>query len=217
MQVGAANQSVAAYLLARRNGGGYGGWMLRAETSGLGTTRLLGGDNNATVQRVSTASVTPGVLTSVVGVFTTNTATFAGNAADIYVNGALSNGASSTANNAPYYPCGVAPCTLTAGNESALGAGTWFVGTYMLIELYPVGLLPEEIVTLGKGRLQRPGLSRARTAWWPLDECPDGTQGGGFTVRDVSGNGRHGSVSAGANGTGQWCYASTLSIPWGPH
>lgn len=202
-----------AYVLDRRiSPGSAGGWMLRLEGSNVLRVRVLDVGNIASVERTTVSTIADGTFKSMVATLTTNTTIGGGNDVAIYTNGVFDTTGTGTAN--PYSPCPTG-CPLTAGQISDLLGTLWFGGTIELIEIYPGGLSANEIATLGLSRLQRPGLSRARTVLWSLDQCTMGASSGGAIMRDRSGNGRDGTVSSGNNGTGATCTGSRLSLPWG--
>jgi hypothetical protein len=85
------------------------------------------------------------------------------------------------------------------------------------LRTYNVALSAAEIATLALSHLMDPGLTEAPTAFWPLDDCADGTSAHGLTLRDRSGNGRHLTADRSTNATGVTCRASDiLSYTWGP-
>ena len=81
--------------------------------------------------------------------------------------------------------------------------------------VFATGLPPAEIEQMALGRLRRPTRTPA-DAYWPLEDCGDGTSGHTVVFRDVSGwdqplTGHHGGNAAGLD-----CLANGhLSRPWG--
>lgn len=210
--------SLVQYLIARRQfqTGPSGGWMARVDTNGTVTVRILDGGNIAAAESGTTGTVTDGALRNLVMILNTDAITSAGNAVFLWLNG-VSDTVTRARSGNPYVPC-LSPCPLTGGGLSD-ASSEWMTGTFQAIEIYPGALSANEIETLGTSRLQRPGLSRARLASWPLDTCPagaSGTSSNGVILPDRSGNGRDGVIATGANATGATCVASELSIPWGP-
>ena len=79
------------------------------------------------------------------------------------------------------------------------------------VRYYPTALPNADLQWLAHSRLRGAGRTPA-SAYWPLDDCPDGDSGNGVTFKDRSGNNRD---ATGASGGGT-CRASTyLAWPWG--
>jgi Concanavalin A-like lectin/glucanases superfamily len=208
----------SGYLFGRRNvSPNDGGWFLRNDpTSGVYTARIQSGNATA-AQRTSTTNLHTGTMQSLVAVFTTNTTTTASNDVALYANGVDESGAL-VGGAGPYTVC-QGTCTLTTGasSEVAVGNGTWWgPGLIEYLAIYQGALTPSEVLTVSRGRLQRPALTRTLLGQWPLDTCPAGTDAHTVTFPDRSGNGLDGVGDHGAGGTFACDRNVSLSIPWGP-
>jgi hypothetical protein len=132
------------YIVNKRyaGGGGVGGWMLRVDSAGTLTARVLD-DNNTPVAGRSTLSTThlDGTWRFLAIVFTTNTAASAGNNVDLYVNGQPDGGAQDTTGGV--YVVNTLP--LVFGNASDLAAGNSLVGALDDIRLVNYGLSAAEV------------------------------------------------------------------------
>jgi hypothetical protein len=132
---------------------------------------------------------------------------FASGVLSLYVNGVLSSSISSIGTISD----------LSNPIRLCVGAGDpgWSGDRASEVKYYNVPVPDAEIETQGKSRLRTAGRTPP-TAYWPLQDCADGTSGNGVTFADRSGQGRPATGNAGANTTGLTCRASEhLSHPWG--
>lgn len=99
---------------------------------------------------------------------------------------------------------------LTLGSEEGKG---YFGGSITDFAVYSVELTAQEVAQLHNSDVKRMPLQVSPSnlvAYWPLDDCADGTSGDGVTFRDQSGNGNNGTGNDGANNTGLTCEAEQV-------
>jgi len=92
--------------------------------------------------------------------------------------------------------------------NSWTGGGPSINGTIAGVRTYPTRLSTAEIATLGKSRLIDPLVSASPSAFWPMDDCPDGSPRDGLSLADRSINHTTATATAQTNGGGVLCQGS---------
>jgi Concanavalin A-like lectin/glucanases superfamily len=147
----ATTLATVQYLVAERiaSVGTQGGWFLRLQTTGTIQARIVDTGNANTVLRETVSTLAVNTWFHIAAVFTTNTATQAGNDVTLYLNGVLDQTAPTTGTN-PYVVCG---CNLVFGVQSD-NTTPWLSGAMDDILIYNRGLTALEIATIYSQSLQ---------------------------------------------------------------
>jgi len=150
-----ASLATQQFVLAEQLGtSGQGGWLLRLETTGLLQARILDSTNSNSARRSSSSTLVVNTWYHVAVVYTTNTATQAGNTVTLYLNGLLDQGSQTDGAN-PYAVCG---CDVIVGIQGDQTSSP-FSGALDDLRIYNYGLSAQEVQQVyDLGRRGSPGL-----------------------------------------------------------